>query len=173
MKFRLIHALGTGVIAAGLMAAQTPQPQPQQPNAGQQGRAARIGKRGNMMGRMARVLNLTDDQKAQAKQIFKAAAESGKPYRTEMQQARKALQAAAKSNAPAADIDRLSQDVGRAAAQLAANRTKAFAQFYTILTPEQRQKLDAAGDRFMQNGRGFRPAAFRQNRNRPAPQPQQ
>jgi Spy/CpxP family protein refolding chaperone len=128
------------------------------------------------MGRMAQALNLTDDQKAQAKQIFQDAATAGKPLRDQMKQARQALQAAAKNNAANAQIDQLSQQLGVISGQLAANQARAFGKFYSILTPEQRQKLDTLNQN-RQNG-GFRPAAFR-NRARwgqqteSQPQPQQ
>lgn len=138
------------MLAAGLLAAQTPTPAPAQ---GPGWKGARRGP-----GRLAQALNLTDDQKAQAKQIFQAAAEASKPLHTQMQQARQALNDAVKNGAVDAQVDRLAQDVGRVSGDLAAARAKAFGKFYQILTPEQKQKLDQMGDR-MKN-REFRPAGF-------------
>jgi Spy/CpxP family protein refolding chaperone len=66
------------------------------------------------------------------------------------------LNAAAKRNAPPEEINRLSQTVGTLQAQLAASRAQAFAQFYQILTQEQREKLDAAQDRMKNRGEGQR-----------------
>jgi Spy/CpxP family protein refolding chaperone len=111
-----------------------------------------------VMGRLANHLGLTEDQKTQARTIFQQSAEAAKPIHDRMRDAQKALAEAAKANAPVAEIDRLSQDVGALAGQLAASRTKAFAQFYSILTQEQKDKLESVQDRFMNGGIG--PGAF-------------
>lgn len=138
MNRKLTCIVGAGVMAAGLLGAQVTQPQPSQRNT-----ASRGAKRGaHGMGRLAKVLDLTPDQRTQAKQIFASSAESNKAVATDLRQARKALADAAKNNASDAEIDRLSQDVGGLAARVTANRTKAFAKLYSILTPEQRQKMD-------------------------------
>jgi Spy/CpxP family protein refolding chaperone len=160
MKNRVSYMLGAGLVAAGLLVAQTPQTN--------QDRPARTGKwaqgqgmkggpgMGAPMGRMAQHLNLTDNQKTQAQAIFKSAAENSRPVATQMREARQALNAAAKRNAPPEEINRLSQTVGTLQAQLAASRAQSFAQFYQILTQEQREKLDAAQDRMKNRGEGQR-----------------
>lgn len=108
-----------------------------------------------MMGRLGAELNLTDAQKQQAQSIFSAARQSAKPVQDQIKQARQALAAAVKSGAPDAEIDRLSNNLAPLMAQSTAIHTKAFAKFYGILTPDQKEKL---GDRFntMMNGMGAR-----------------
>lgn len=155
MKNRLVKMTGAGLLAVGLLTAQTQTPTTPAPGQGnQQFRRHRGG-----MGRMAQALNLTDDQKAQAKQIFKDAATASKPLHDQMKQARQALQAAVKNNPAGTQVDQLAVQVGQISGQLAANRARAFGKFYSILTPDQQQKLDT----FAQNigNHKFRPAAFR------------
>jgi protein CpxP len=158
MKITATRILGTGFLAAGLMAAQAPAPAapaPQQP--GQRMGRGMMRNRGMMMGRMAQRLNLTDAQKAQAKEIFQAARDSAKPVAADLANARKALRDAVKTNAPDAQIDHLSTNVGTLQGQLIAIRTKAFSKFYnTVLTPEQR---DQAGTMMQRASRRVNRAA--------------
>ena len=137
MKSRFSKMLGMGLVAAGLMLAQTPQPTPTP------GTPAAPGARMHRRGRMLRALNLTPDQKTQAKTIFQAAHATAQPIAAQMRDARLALSNAAKSNAPDAEIDRLSNNAANLSSQLMAIRAKAFEKFYTILTPDQKTKLDS------------------------------
>ena len=89
-------------------------------------------------------LNLTDAQKQQAQSIFDAERQAAEPIRTQLETARAALNDAAKKNAGDAELDRLAQAEAPLLAQLEANHAKAFAKFYAILTPEQKQILDSA-----------------------------
>ena len=125
--------------------------------------------RGMMMGRMAADLNLTDAQKQQAQSIFAAARQSAQPLQEQMKQNREALAAAVKSGASDAEIDRLSNNLAPLLAQSTAIHTKAFAKFYGILTPEQKDKLGSRFEQMMMSGAGggFRggdqPHAWRRN----------
>jgi Spy/CpxP family protein refolding chaperone len=149
MKKAFTQTLASGLLAAGLALAQTPQPAPApQPRA-----HVRMG-----MGRMAQQLNLTPDQQTQAKAIFQSTRQSTAALRTQMRDARQALSNAVKSNAPDAQIDQLSANVGALSGQLTAARTKAFAKFYAILTPDQKATLDTLRS---QHRGGMRPAAWR------------
>ena len=111
-----------------------------------------------MMQRLNRLLNLTPDQKVQAKTIFQGARTTAQPLRQQMRDARLALANAVKSNAPDAQIDQLSNNTGTLAAQLTALRAKSFEKFYNILTPDQKEKLSGAMDQFFP-GQAARPAA--------------
>jgi Spy/CpxP family protein refolding chaperone len=62
--------------------------------------------------------------------------------RESLSQQRQALNDAAKSNAADAQIDELAAALGSLSGQIAAIQTKAFHQFYALLSEEQRQKLD-------------------------------
>ena len=92
---------------------------------------------------MAATLNLTDDQKAQAKTIFQQAHASSQAIQAQVKDARQALANAAKAGASDAEIDRLANAEGPLMAQVAAIHAKAFEKFYAILTPDQKKQVDA------------------------------
>jgi len=121
----------------------------------------RNGSRGGMMlRRLAAGLNLSDAQKQQAQSIFSAARESAAPIQAQLRQNRQALAAAVKSGASNAQIDQLASSMGPLLSQAAAIHAKSLAQFYSILTPDQKAKLDQRQQR-MRNGRGSaRPASL-------------
>jgi len=132
MRFGTLAALASGMIFA-----QTPAPSTQQPPA-----QHRQWNRGQMLDRLATKLNLTDDQKQQAKSIMGSAHESSKPVRDQLRQDRLALKDAVKTGKSDAEIDQISANLGRDTAQMTAIRTKAFAKVYALLTPEQRTLAD-------------------------------
>ncbi|MBZ5592968.1 MAG: Spy/CpxP family protein refolding chaperone [Acidobacteriia bacterium] len=129
-------------LASGMMFAQSPAPSnPPQPPA-----QHRQWNRGQMFERMATKLNLTEDQTQQARSIWQAARTSSRPLAQQLLQSRHALRDAAKAGKSDADIDQLSANVGNLAGQMAAIRTKAFAKFYALLTPDQRTQADQMAD---------------------------
>jgi Spy/CpxP family protein refolding chaperone len=136
MKNNLIRFAGVAALACGAMFAQTPAA----PDNGQPPAHHRQGGRGHGFERLATRLNLTDAQKQQAKSIFDAARETSKPIAQQLRQQRQALQEAAKAGKSDAEIDQLAGDVGSLTSQVTAVRTKAFAKFYAMLTPEQRSQ---------------------------------
>src|SRR5260370_8546355 len=140
MKHALLNVAG-GAGAAGGMAFAKNAPDPNSPHSGRRGAQA-----GAMIDRFAAKLNLTDAQKQQAQSIFAAARQSAQPVRAQIAQDRQALAAAVKSGSQA-DIDRISHDMGPLLAQASAIHSKAFAQFYAILTPDQKSKMDQRLDR--------------------------
>ena len=162
MKNTILSLIGTGLLVTGLTFAQTPAPTPTPnatPGAGRPMRA-------RMAHRMMANLNLTDDQKQQAKAIFQAGRQEAQPVQQQLRQARQDMQAAVKSNAPQTEIDRLSTNVGNLTGQLATLHARNMAKFYAILTPEQQQKVDQRGARLQNSAaRGWRKA--------PPPQVQQ
>jgi Spy/CpxP family protein refolding chaperone len=112
-----------------------------------------------MMDRMTRDLNLTDTQKQQTQQIFQSARQSSEPVHAQLRQNRQALNAAAKSGASDAEIDKLAGNTGTLVGQTTAIHTKAMRQLYGILTPEQKQKLSDNMDKMssqMESRRGWR-----------------
>jgi Spy/CpxP family protein refolding chaperone len=165
MKSNFIRIMGAAALAAGLTFAQTTQPAPAAPGQSQRGQWSqrRAQMRRNMAERLSTYLNLSPDQQTQAKQIFQFARQSAQPVAQQLRDARKALGDAVKTNAPEAQIDQLSANVGNLVSQLTAIRTKAFEKFYGILTPDQKDKMNTAMDRFV-GGHGMRPAAFRGHR---------
>ena len=138
MRFGTVAALASGMIFAQTSAPSTQQPQPPAQH--------RQWNRGQMFDRMATKLNLTDDQKQQAKSIMGSARESSKPVRDQLRQDRLALKDAVKAGKSDAEIDQISANLGRDTAQMTAIRTKAFAKVYALLTPEQRTQADQLTD---------------------------
>jgi Spy/CpxP family protein refolding chaperone len=103
--------------------------------------------------RMAQNLNLTPSQKDHAKAIFDHARASAQPLMGELRQNRMALTAAAKGGASTADIHRLAGDQGHLLGELVEIRTTATADFYRMLTPEQRTKADQMQEQMRQRMR--------------------
>lgn len=142
MNRKLFSLIGAAALAGGALLAQdtgtAPPPQ----------RHFRAGMVAHRMHNMAQRLNLTDDQKAQAKTIFTGARQQAQPIRQQMAQNRKALLDAIQNGAPQAQIDQLAANAGPLASQLAVIRTESFAKFYALLTPEQRTQLGQARGHF-------------------------
>jgi protein CpxP len=149
---RTLLGITSAALAAGMMFAQAP---PQSGDAQPQAKH-RQWKRGQGFSRLSTKLNLTDAQKEQAKSIFDAARESSKSIAQELRQRRQALQEAAKAGKTDAEIDQLANEVGSLTGQMTAVRTKAFAKFYTLLTPEQRTQEQQMREKMRQHrgGRG-------------------
>ncbi len=145
MKFQSLFV--SGLLVAGLAAAQTAPATPAAPNPGSGSQWQHHGP-----GRMFSELQLTDAQKTQAQQIFQAFHANAATLETQMRGIHQQLANAVKSGAPDTQIDLLSNQAGSLAGQLMAMRTKAFAKFYNILTPDQKTKVDAMGDRFPMMG---------------------
>lgn len=125
-------------LALGLLTAQGRRPFDRGgPPFGPQGRVDHLANR----------LSLTDAQKQQALDIFTAADKTSEPVKDSLDQARQTLRESARRNAPSAQIDQLAATVGNLTGQLLAIETKAMAQFYTLLTAEQRQKMDQPFER--------------------------
>jgi|SRR5579871_894630 len=144
MKIPLIRFAVAPILASGMLFAQAPAPEaPAQPPA-----QHRQFRRGQMFERMATKLNLNDAQRSQAKSIFQSARESAQPIAQQLQQARVALRGAVKAGKSDAEIDQLAANAGQLSGQLTAVRTKAFAKFYAMLTPEQRTTADQLGGHF-------------------------
>jgi Spy/CpxP family protein refolding chaperone len=89
-------------------------------------------------------LNLTPEQKAQAKQIFSQARRDARPLRQEIKQNRQAIALAITSGKSEAEIRQLSAAQGNAMGQLIALRSQAHARFIAQLTPEQKAQADDA-----------------------------
>jgi Spy/CpxP family protein refolding chaperone len=89
------------------------------------------------------VLELNTAQQAQAKTIFSEEATALQALQTRHREARTALQNAVQNTGLDADIDRAAAELGALHTQTTAKAGKAQAKFRAILTPEQKEKLDA------------------------------
>lgn len=132
MRRNLIGLAVVAALAAGVVLAQTAEA-----GLGK----GRPGLGANLRQRVIKALNLTADQKAQAKAIFQAAKTAGAPLRTQLQGIRQQMAAAIKKN-DTASIQSLAGQAGTLQGELMANRADAMAKFYLILTPDQKTKLD-------------------------------
>jgi Spy/CpxP family protein refolding chaperone len=147
MKRSFLNVAGAAVLMAGMALAQNA-PVQNSPHTGRHGAA----QAGSVVDRLATKLNLTDAQKQQAQSIFAAARKSAQPVRAQIRQDKQALAAAVKSGSQA-DIDRISNSMGPLLAQASAMHAKAFAQFYAILTPDQKTQMDQQMNRMSSGAR--------------------
>ena len=135
MKKNLFRLAGLGALAGGMIFAQNPAPaQPAAP----QGFAAR---RAHSAQRMANYLNMTPEQRAQAKQVMSAAREQAAPLRQQLKDNHEALFNAIKTGNDA-QIDQITKAQASLTAQLSAIRAHAFEKIYATLTPDQKTKAD-------------------------------
>jgi Spy/CpxP family protein refolding chaperone len=102
---------------------------------------------GNRLDYLAGYLSLTDAQKTQAQTIFDAAKTASSALQGQLTGAQDALRAGIKANSADSELDRLAGAVGTIQGQLAGIQAKASAKFYALLTPEQKTKYDAMGNR--------------------------
>jgi len=147
MQHPFFKLAGITALAAGMALGQTAPAQNPHPRGDRQF-GPRAGGPGMILDRLAADLNLTDSQKQQAQSIFSAARQSAEPVHTQLKAQRQALTAAVKSGSEA-EIDRVSNSLAPLMAQTTAIHTKAFAKFYAILTPEQKDKLGNRLERMM------------------------
>ena len=129
MKNKLLMVAGIGALATGLMFAQSGTPTQNAPAH----RRAHAGQR------FAKVLNLTPDQKAQAKQIMADARSQATPLRQQLMQNRQALREAIQSGNDA-QIDQITKAEAPVRAQLASIHAHAMEKIFATLTPEQKAK---------------------------------
>jgi Spy/CpxP family protein refolding chaperone len=106
---------------------------------------------GQMFGRAAAALNLTDQQKEFAKQLMADTRRQAEPVSAQLRQVRQELTEAVKTNNTDA-IENISQRQASLTAQLTAIHAKAMASFYAQLTPEQRAKADEFQARMKERG---------------------
>ncbi len=125
-RIALITVMATALSAGGLMANQD---------------AASHNRRAGFVDRISTALNLTDQQKQQAKTIFMSEREAAHSVRQQLQQERKTVRSAIQAGKPVAEVRQLAKNEAPALGDLAAMRASALAKFYAVLTPAQQQKL--------------------------------
>jgi len=135
MKFRTLFL--PAVLGVGMLAAQTTTP----PARTAPPEHSQRGGRQMMLQKLTSDLNLTPDQQAKAKQIFDQSWQQRKAIAPKLKEERGAILAAIKSD-NVTQIDRLIQQNSQLNAQAAEIHAKAMAQFYAILNPQQKAKMD-------------------------------
>jgi Spy/CpxP family protein refolding chaperone len=154
MKKNSIRVAVLGALAAGAMFAQSNStqlaPKGEQNPGWKQATPAQ--RRAHRAQRMANYLNLTAEQRAQAKIVMGTAREQAKPLREQLKSDRVALRSAIKAGNDA-QIDRITKAEAPLIAQLSAIRAHAFEKVYATLTPEQKTKADNMRQNFMSHRR--------------------
>lgn len=123
----------------------------------QQGGEGAPGKRGGMMRRMGRALNLTDAQRQQIRDIMKQTAEANADVRDQLKSLREKEKEAIKAGGSESELMNLAQSAAPLMAQLHGSRLVAQSKIYAVLTPEQRQRLERMQERGRGRGRWQRP----------------
>jgi Spy/CpxP family protein refolding chaperone len=142
MKRQLIKIATVAALAAGMAFAQAAAA-PSKP-----GRAGiKLG--AAVRQRILANLNLTDAQKAQAKEIMQQARTAAQPVRQQLQQSRQSLAAAVK-NDDTVQIQSLAAAQGALQGQVLAIQSTAKAKLFAILTPEQKAKAEQTQQKIKQ-----------------------
>jgi protein CpxP len=142
MKRHLITIATVAALAAGMAFAQAAAAPSKPARAGLKLGAA-------VRQRILANLNLTDAQKAQAKEIMQQARMAAQPVRQQLQQGRQSLATAVKNN-DTVQIQSLAAAQGALQGQVLAIQSAAKAKFYTILTPEQKTKAEQTQQKLKQ-----------------------
>lgn len=162
----LATALTATAVAGSIAVAQTVAPNQSTQEQGLQKPEGRRGGRGGdhdhgfggMRGdRLFSQLNLTEDQKAKAKQIHESFAERNKPLREQLQAKRQELQQARQGDTfnESLATQKLSE-MAALEAKLMGEQFKLHQEMLTVLTPEQKTQLEQAKAQFKMR-RGNKP----------------
>ena len=137
MRGMFVRYAAAAALAAGLMLGQTQPPEDRQPG-------QRMAKR---LDQVAIVLDLTPDQRTQMQTIIQQSMQESKPIFQQLRQNRLQMRQWLESGATGPEfeqqVQQLAQAQGQLMGQLAAIKAHGFAQFYSTLTPQQRQKAGA------------------------------
>jgi protein CpxP len=132
---------------------------------GRGGKWAQRGKRGGgggLMGRGFRDLDLTDAQKAQMKQIREAQHQTLQPLRQELRAKRQEMRKASEGGTfDEALVRQKLIEIAPIEARLMALQFRAHQEMLSVLTPEQKTKLEQRREEF-KNRRGERGSRNRQ-----------
>lgn len=101
--------------------------------------AAQAPARANLRRQMIQALDLTAAQKQQARTIFQNTRQQAQPLAQQLRQDRQSLKAAVQAG-DTAQIRQLSMAMGTLHGQVLSLRSAGMAQFYALLTPDQKTK---------------------------------
>jgi periplasmic protein CpxP/Spy len=103
---------------------------------------------GQFMGRMARHLELTDAQKSEIKSIIESEKPTIEPIVKQLAQIRKDMRAATKGGAFDEELVRaLASQQAQFLAELIVSRERIQSKIYSLLTPEQKEKMEQSHQR--------------------------
>ena len=120
-----------GALAAAMAFAQTTTPAP--------ATVKGAGLKAKVQKQLIKALDLTAAQKQQAKAILQATKQQAQPLVAQLKQGREDLSAAVQAG-DTAKIQQVAQQVGALQGQVLAIRAQGKAQFFALLTPDQKIK---------------------------------
>lgn len=136
------------VLTAGMLAAQTAPPPAASSAHSNPAQHERWAARRARFARLTAGLNLTADQQKQVHEIFSQSRTEMKTLMPKFREDRAALAGAVKSDSEQ-QIDKVAQQDAQLRAQMEAIHAKTLAKFYSILTPDQKAKVDQRMNRML------------------------
>lgn len=137
IRFRLLVAALAVLLGSAIAKSQTAEDAPPPPPMHGHG----MGMEGHMMGFWAEKLNLTDDQKAQAKAIMEKEHPTMKPLMQQEHALDKQLREFVEGNFDQAKVQALALQKAQVQAQLTVQETRIHNQLYQLLTADQKSQL--------------------------------
>jgi len=132
MKRQLMAIAAMAALGAAMIVAQTTATA--QKGAGKANRVRALVRK-----RLVNALDLTAEQKQQARIVMQGARQAAQPLAQQLKQDREALAAAIQAG-DSARIQQLSTDMGSLRGRVLAIRSDAMSRFYAMLTPDQKAK---------------------------------
>lgn len=104
---------------------------------------------GHRLGRLARYLELTEEQKEQLRHLLEAEKSLNQPYLEQLREVRRQLQeTTAGGSFPEEVVRALAEQQGQLLAELTVSRYRVGSRLFSLLTPEQQSKLQELKDKF-------------------------
>lgn len=143
MKKLIIAILAVTVTAAGTILVLGQTEDTERPEKRAHARHGKFGKRGMMAGRLFRHLDLTEAQKDQIKAIRQTSRDNTQAIREGMRETRKQIaELGTKGDLDLALLDQLATQQAEYHKQMIIERQKTKVQMLSVLTPEQKAKLE-------------------------------
>lgn len=137
IRFRLLVATLAVLLGSALAKSQTTEDAPPAPPM----HGHEFGMHGHMMGYLAKQLNLTDDQKAQAKAIMQKEHPTMKPLMQQEHAIDQQLRQYVEGNFDQAKVQALAAQKAQIQAQITVQETRIHNELYQILTADQKAQL--------------------------------
>ncbi|MBI3682632.1 MAG: Spy/CpxP family protein refolding chaperone [Acidobacteria bacterium] len=106
------------------------------------GRFGRNGRGERGLQFLSDYLDLTAQQKEQAKALFESVRTANEPYAAELRQTFEQARSAVRAGKSEAELQQIAGSIGPVVSQMAANHLKNMAKFYNSLSQPQKDKLE-------------------------------
>jgi len=137
IRFRFLIAALAVLLGSAIAKSQTAEDAPPPPPM----HGHEMGMEGHMMGFWSQKLNLTDDQKAQAKAVMQKEHPTIKPLMQQERQLDQQLREFVEGNFDQAKVQALALQKAQVQAQLTVQETRIHNELYQILTADQKTQL--------------------------------